>query len=265
MNVIVLAVLLSVAAAQNAYYPKAAYKTPEYPAQPYSFEWAVKDAESYNDYSHSESSDGKVTSGSYRVVLPDGRTQIVTYKDDSYGYVADVRYEGEARYPEYKPATSYPAYKASPVVYKAPEAPVYKAPVYEAPVVPDYRPTEAPVVVYKAPSSPTYSAPAPKLPTAPTYKAPESPMYRATTYTVPSYKPTTTVAPPVYEAPTYTVPSYQPTTPVYEAPTYVVPSYKPSTTAAPVYEAPVTPATYRAPSPAPVPLLYRANAKKTTY
>ena len=226
-------------------------------AQPYSFEWAVKDAESYNDYSHSESSDGKVTSGSYRVLLPDGRTQIVTYKDDSYGYVADVRYEGEARYPEYKPVTSYPAYKASPVVYKAPEAPVYKAPeapvyespapAYEAPVVPLYRPTEAPVVVYNAPSSPSYSAPAPKLPSAPIYKAPQSPVYKAPTYTVPSYKPTTTVAP------------------VYEAPTYTVPSYTPSTTVAPVYKTPVTPATYRAPSPVPVPLLYRANAKPTTY
>jgi hypothetical protein len=47
-------------------------KTP----QPYDFSWAVNDY--YNDYSHSESSDGKVTTGSYRVVLPDGRTQIVT-------------------------------------------------------------------------------------------------------------------------------------------------------------------------------------------
>ncbi len=45
------------------------------------------------DYSHSESSDGKVTTGTYRVVLPDGRTQIVNYRADSYGYVADVIYK----------------------------------------------------------------------------------------------------------------------------------------------------------------------------
>lgn len=38
---------------------------------------------SYNDFDHSEQSDGKVTTGSYRVVLPDGRTQVVTYKADS--------------------------------------------------------------------------------------------------------------------------------------------------------------------------------------
>ncbi|XP_057369351.1 pro-resilin-like isoform X2 [Daphnia carinata] len=80
---------------------------------PHSFAWAVKDEPSKNDYSHQQESDGKVTTGSYRVVLPDGRTQIVTYKADQNGYVADVKYEGEARYPEYKPSsynkpTGYP-------------------------------------------------------------------------------------------------------------------------------------------------------------
>jgi hypothetical protein len=88
--------------------------------QPYSFEWGVKD-ESYNDYSHSESSDGKMITGSYRVELPDGRAQIVSYKVDSNGYIADVQYEGEAKYPPAKSGT-YPAYPAQ--VY-----PNYKAPV----------------------------------------------------------------------------------------------------------------------------------------
>ena len=87
------------------------------PPQPYSYSYDVKDAPSYNDFGHSESSDGKVVTGSYRVALPDGRTQIVTYKADEYGYVADVKYEGVAKYPEYKPA---PAYKAAP--YPAPKA-----------------------------------------------------------------------------------------------------------------------------------------------
>jgi hypothetical protein len=114
-------------------------KTP----QPYDFSWAVNDY--YNDYSHSESSDGKVTTGSYHVVLPDGRTQIVTYKADSYGYVADVKYTGEAKYPEYV-------------------ANNYKATTYSAPA---YKPT--------APSTytaPTYSAPAPAYTATPVYKAP---------------------------------------------------------------------------------------------
>ncbi|XP_059351635.1 uncharacterized protein LOC130689480 isoform X2 [Daphnia carinata] len=72
---------------------------------PHSFAWAVKDEPSKNDYSHQQESDGKVTTGSYRVVLPDGRTQIVAYRADENGYVADVKYEGEARYPEYKPSS----------------------------------------------------------------------------------------------------------------------------------------------------------------
>jgi hypothetical protein len=72
-----------------------------------------------------------VTTGSYRLALPDGRTQIVTYKADSYGYVADVKYEGVAKYPEYKPSTyAAPAYKAP--AYPA-AAPAYPAPAYKAP------------------------------------------------------------------------------------------------------------------------------------
>ena len=77
--------------------------------RPFDFAYGVKDVETYNEHSRQEASDGKVVTGSYRVVLPDGRTQIVTYKADSNGFVSDVKYEGEAKYPEYKPA-AYPAY-----------------------------------------------------------------------------------------------------------------------------------------------------------
>lgn len=39
--------------------------------------------------------------GEYRVQLPDGRTQIVTYTADwRTGFHADVRYEGVAQYPD---------------------------------------------------------------------------------------------------------------------------------------------------------------------
>lgn len=89
---------------------------------PYDFGWAVKDVPSYNDYAHQAKSDGKVATGSYSVVLPDGRTQVVNYKDDGYGYVAQVVYSGVAKYPDYKPA-AYPAYPAYP-------APAYPAPAY---------------------------------------------------------------------------------------------------------------------------------------
>ena len=66
---------------------------------PYEFAWEVKDEPTKNDYAHEAKSDGKVVTGSYRVLLPDGRTQIVSYRADENGYVADVKYEGEAQFP----------------------------------------------------------------------------------------------------------------------------------------------------------------------
>ncbi|XP_039761760.1 pro-resilin-like [Pararge aegeria] len=67
----------------------------------YEFGYSVKDAQSGNDYDRREMSDGNVVRGEYRVQLPDGRTQIVTYHADwQTGFHANVRYEGQARYPE---------------------------------------------------------------------------------------------------------------------------------------------------------------------
>merc|ERR1712137_695168 len=109
MKFLILAALIAVAAADSAYpaYPAKAY---DYAGMPYNFAYAVEDVPSYNSFGHQETSDGKTVTGSYRVALPDGRTQIVTYKVDGYpGFVADVKYEGVAKYPEY----SAPAYKAA--------------------------------------------------------------------------------------------------------------------------------------------------------
>jgi len=61
-----------------------------------------------------EGRDGDKTTGNYWVVLPDGRRQIVNYYVDGYsGYVADVKYEGEAKAYDHKTYnTEYkPAYK----------------------------------------------------------------------------------------------------------------------------------------------------------
>jgi hypothetical protein len=67
---------------------------------PYNFQYAVRDAASGNDYKQQESSDGRSVQGEYRVLLPDGRNQIVRYRaDDATGFNADVQYEGEPHYP----------------------------------------------------------------------------------------------------------------------------------------------------------------------
>ncbi|EFX83782.1 hypothetical protein DAPPUDRAFT_239790 [Daphnia pulex] len=150
MKFIILAAIVAVAAAAD-YAPKyeaPKYEAPKYEAkyeevtyapQPYSFGYDVQDKESYNDFEHNEKSDYNVVTGSYRVALPDGRTQIVTYKADAYGYTADVKYEGEAKYPEYVEkqykAASYPAPAYSAPAYSAP---AYSAPGYPAPAYPKY-------------------------------------------------------------------------------------------------------------------------------
>ena len=92
----------------------AGYKEPAYdgPAV-YGYEYAVADDYSKANFGATENRDGYKTAGSYRVALPDGRTQIVTYSvaDANTGYVADVKYEGVAQFPKYEPK---PAYKPAP-------------------------------------------------------------------------------------------------------------------------------------------------------
>ncbi|XP_071541422.1 cuticle protein 7-like [Panulirus ornatus] len=78
----------------------------------YGFDWAVQDGDSGNSYGQQETRDHDHTQGSYTVQLPDGRLQRVTYYvDGDSGFVAEVSYEGEARYPESReyqpPQTQY--------------------------------------------------------------------------------------------------------------------------------------------------------------
>ena len=90
------------------------------------YQFGVNDPEySGAVFSHQENRADYNTQGEYRVNLPDGRVQIVTYTAGPEGYVADVTYEGEAVYAD------APAYKPAPAPYK----PVVKvaAPVYPAP------------------------------------------------------------------------------------------------------------------------------------
>ncbi|XP_014203624.1 pro-resilin-like, partial [Copidosoma floridanum] len=75
----------------------------------YEFGYEVRDAASGNDFGRRETSDGETVRGEYRVQLPDGRTQIVTYTADwRTGFHADVRYEGVAQYPDQPTNQGYP-------------------------------------------------------------------------------------------------------------------------------------------------------------
>ena len=60
----------------------------------YQYQWEVSDPEGNNFYGHGERRDGAFTSGSYFVLLPDGRRQRVDYTvNGDEGYVATVTYD----------------------------------------------------------------------------------------------------------------------------------------------------------------------------
>ncbi|XP_050700487.1 adhesive plaque matrix protein-like [Eriocheir sinensis] len=120
-------------AAPPSYSRPAPRAQPDYPTVPpkYSYNYGVADHYSGANFGHSESRNGYKTEGSYTVDLPDGRKQIVTYVDKGDGLEAEVTYEGEAQYPQYKPQPKYkpePKYKPAPVYRPAASYP--KTPVY---------------------------------------------------------------------------------------------------------------------------------------
>ncbi|XP_068210680.1 cuticle protein 19-like [Palaemon carinicauda] len=86
----------------------------------YNFRLGVHDDSTSASFEHQEARDEDETQGSYTVQLPDGRRQTVRYfvNGDS-GYVAEVTYEGEARYPDSDESREYSAPRPS---YSAPRA-----------------------------------------------------------------------------------------------------------------------------------------------
>merc|ERR1712121_303261 len=203
---VLFATLVAVASAAG---PPAPYAPQEaYPDLPpvYNYQYGVNDPEySGAVFSQQENRADYDTNGEYRVNLPDGRVQIVTYSAGPEGYVADVKYEGEAVYAEvkpYKPAPP-PAYKPAPAPYK-PVVKVAPAPVVKVvPAPAPYNPAPAP---YK-PAPVVKVAPAPYKP-APVVKVVPAPYKPAPVYhAAPVYhKPTGYHAAPL--APKYTPKKY---------------------------------------------------------
>ncbi|XP_064118868.1 uncharacterized protein LOC135223883 [Macrobrachium nipponense] len=112
--------------------------------EPYEFEFAVEDPYNGLEFGHNSESDGNVVTGEYHVLLPDGRTQIVSYTADHYsGYKAEVTYEGEAQYPE-------------PQKYSPPPQQQYSPPQQQY--------SQPPRQQYSQPPRPRYQKPKPKKP-----------------------------------------------------------------------------------------------------
>ncbi|XP_043228609.1 cuticle protein 19.8-like [Amphibalanus amphitrite] len=107
MKVLLISALVAVALAAPQKYAQQQYS--DAPAK-YAYDYKVQDSNYAVDFGQSESRDGANTQGSYYVALPDGRVQRVTYSvSGDGGYVAEVTYEGEARYPA--ASASQPAYR----------------------------------------------------------------------------------------------------------------------------------------------------------
>ena len=100
--------------------PPPSYHEPAYKEAPahYEYKYGVDTTDNYGAYVQfgaNEARDGYSTYGEYRVLLPDGRTQVVSYNTaDGYsGNVMDVKYEGKA---SYAPA---PVHKAHAPIHPA--------------------------------------------------------------------------------------------------------------------------------------------------
>uniref|UniRef100_A0A1B0F099 Uncharacterized protein n=2 Tax=Phlebotomus papatasi TaxID=29031 RepID=A0A1B0F099_PHLPP len=73
----------------------------------YAFSYTVKDIVSGDDFSHTQQQKDGAVSGSYKVHLPDGRTQVVRYRADDNGYQADVSYNVDKVLPTPRPTFNY--------------------------------------------------------------------------------------------------------------------------------------------------------------
>ena len=83
----------------------------KYDKKPYAYTYGVKDEYHGVNFGEDVGSDGNLVTGTYHVLLPDGRVQTVKYTSDHYaGYIADVSYSGAAKpYHAPKPAPYHPA------------------------------------------------------------------------------------------------------------------------------------------------------------
>merc|ERR1711962_180594 len=203
----------------------------------YQYEYAVKDPDIKLDFSARESRVVDDTTGTYQVLLPDGRVQTVSYvvSGPDGGYVVDVVYDGEAQYAPVQPKSA-----SSKAVYKAQKPAAYApAPAtgYDQPAPAYSEPAPAPATGYNEPAPATgYNEPAP----APAYNEPAP----ATGYS--ESAPDTGYNEPAI-APAYNEPA---TAPAYNEPAPATGYNEPAPAPATGYNEPVPATGYNKPAPA---------------
>jgi len=69
------------------------------PGHAYEFQYQVNRPREKLIFGHREAREGDLTSGDYRVLLPDGRTQVVEYRveGEDTGYIVSVKYQGDPK------------------------------------------------------------------------------------------------------------------------------------------------------------------------
>ncbi|XP_047985922.1 uncharacterized protein LOC125226101 [Leguminivora glycinivorella] len=82
---------------------------PTLPAN-YDFSYNVEDTGVSLDFGHNEKRKDDRATGSYHVLLPDGRMQLVEYEAGPDGYKPQVMYMGTATYPAPAPADKFDGY-----------------------------------------------------------------------------------------------------------------------------------------------------------
>ncbi|CAG0882759.1 unnamed protein product [Darwinula stevensoni] len=247
----------------------------------YEFEYGVKDNSTGQVFSHKEGREGPDTQGEYRVLLPDGRYQIVEYTADKLGYRAKVSFEGD-KTQSYPGSTPRPSYTPPPQYFQRRQAKKIEAPashLYNSTHIASdhyikvYHPPrksvlhEATKQEYHETVNDQYLSgtrytrpPPPSTPISETYVPPPSPEYQpphpAPIYDLPTTT-TTTISPPPVEYP-------QPP-PIYPPPLAhrAVPAY--ATAPPPAYTPPPPPPVYYTTTittTTPKPSYYSSSAKK---
>merc|ERR1719244_2551537 len=98
--------------------------------RPFNYEYGVEGAPGVNFYKKESQDENGNVLGEVVVNLPDGRVQKTNYNADyKDGYVADVQYTGEAKYPEEPPTSQHQHIPFIPVHLRHKPVPTHVRPV----------------------------------------------------------------------------------------------------------------------------------------